>query len=150
MKYLVLCLFTICLTCSSIPKDKGTIALPNVILIMADDMGFECLSSNGATHYSTPVLDRIGQEGIRFTKAISQPLCTPSRVKIMTGQYNYRNYEHFTYLNPNQRTFGQLMKEAGYATAIAGKWQLNGLTYKLPGYQDVTRPNHFGFDEYCL
>jgi arylsulfatase A len=68
----------------------------------------------------------------------------------MTGKYNYRNYEYFGYLNPNQKTFGNYLKDAGYATCISGKWQLNGLSQNLPGYEDVTRPYHFGFDEYCL
>ncbi len=124
--------------------------LPNVILIMADDMGYECLSSNGSTWYETPVLDRLGEKGMRFSQCIAQPLCTPSRVKIMTGLYNYRNYEYFTYLNDNQYTFGQLMQKAGYKTCIVGKWQLNGLTYELPGCRDSLRPHKMGFDEYCL
>ena len=125
---------------------------PNVILIMADDMGYECLGSNGSTSYATPKIDALGEEGIRFTHCISQPLCTPSRVKIMTGLYNYRNYEYFDYLNPSQRTFGNIMHEAGYATCIAGKWQLNGISYKdeVPNWNDSLRPHHFGFDEYCL
>ncbi len=123
---------------------------PNIILIMADDMGYECLAINGASDYQTPNLDRLGQTGIRFNNTFSQPLCTPSRVKIMTGKHNYRNYEYFGYLNPNQKTFGNLMKEAGYTTCISGKWQLNGISFERPGFEDVNRPNHFGFDEYCL
>ncbi len=125
---------------------------PNVILIMADDMGFECLGSYGGLSYKTPVLDRLAAQGIRFANCVSQPLCTPSRVKIMTGLYNYRNYEYFGYLNLNQSTFGKLMKDAGYTTCIAGKWQLNGLAYKnkIADWNDITRPNQFGFDEYCL
>lgn len=123
---------------------------PNVILIMADDMGAECLSINGATEYITPNLDKMATTGMRFTNVYSQPLCTPSRVKIMTGKHNYRNYEYFGYLNSNQKTFGNLMKEAGYKTCISGKWQLNGLSYELPGHDDTTRPNQFGFDEHCL
>jgi len=117
---------------------------------MADDMGSECLSINGATEYSTPNLDKMGTIGMRFTNVFSQPLCTPSRVKIMTGKYNYRNYEYFGYLNSSEKTFGNLMKEAGYKTCISGKWQLNGLSYNLEGHDDPTRPNKFGFDEYCL
>jgi len=124
--------------------------LPNIILVMADDMGYECLGVNGSTEYKTPNLDRLALDGIRFEHCYSQPLCTPSRVKIMTGQYNYRNYEDFGYLNPNQKTFANLLKDAGYATCIAGKWQLNGLNRNNEGNQDVNRPNHFGFDEYCL
>lgn len=124
--------------------------LPNIVLIMADDMGYESLGCNGSTEYQTPNLDRIATNGIRFEHCYSQPLCTPSRVKIMTGKFNFRNYEDFGYLNPNQKTFGNLLKEAGYTTCIAGKWQLNGLNRNNPGNQDVTRPYHFGFDEYCL
>ncbi len=123
---------------------------PNVILIMADDIGFECLSINGSTSYKTPVLDSLALNGINFTNTISQPLCTPSRVKIMTGKFNYKNYDYFTYLNPKEKTFGNLFKENGYKTAIVGKWQLNGLVHELDGYYDNTRPNHFGFDEYSL
>lgn len=123
---------------------------PNIILIMADDMGYECLGVNGATDYQTPTLDRLSKTGIRFTNAYSQPLCTPTRVKIMTGKHNYRNYEHFGYLNPNEKTIGNLMKEAGYYTCISGKWQLNGLNRNNPGNDDINRPHHFGFDEYCL
>ncbi len=123
---------------------------PNIVLIMADDMGYECLSCNGSLSYSTPNLDRMAEQGIRFTHCISQPLSTPSRLKMMTGKYNYRNYEYFEYLNPNQKTFGNYLKDAGYATCISGKWQLNGLSHDLPGNQDINRPLHFGFDEYCL
>jgi arylsulfatase A len=129
---------------------KGDFSKPNVILIMADDIGFECLSINGSTSYKTPILDSLARNGINFTQAISQPLCTPSRVKIMTGKYNFRNYDFFTYLNPKEKTFGNLFKENGYKTAVVGKWQLNGLKYQLEGYKDNTRPYQLGFDEYCL
>jgi arylsulfatase A len=80
----------------------GQYKKPNIVLIMADDMGYECLGSNGSLSYQTPNLDQLASEGIRFSHCISQPLCTPSRVKLMTGKYNYRNYESFEYLNPNQ------------------------------------------------
>ncbi|XOV90997.1 MAG: sulfatase-like hydrolase/transferase [Bacteroidota bacterium] len=125
-------------------------ARPNIILIMADDMGFECLSSNGSLSYSTPVLDKLGSEGMNFKNCYSQPLCTPSRVKIMTGRYNSNNYVDFGYLDKNEKTFGNLMKSAGYKTMIAGKWQLNGVNTEEPENQDMDRPHQFGFDEYCL
>lgn len=120
---------------------RAPAAPPNIILILADDLGYECLGANGSTHYKTPRLDKIAQEGMRFTQAYSQPLCTPTRVKLMTGKYNFRNYTQFAYMNPAERTFAHALKEAGYKTAIAGKWQL--------GY-DSSLPQHFGFDEYCL
>ncbi len=124
---------------------------PNVILIMSDDMGHECLGSYGSASYSTPNLDRLAAEGVRFEHCYSQPLCTPSRVQIMTGKYNFRNYTDFGYLNPTEKTFGNLFQEAGYSTCIAGKWQLNGFYRdKKPGWDDLNRPHAFGFDEYCL
>jgi len=136
---------TILLVKAMLPESK-----PNIVLIMADDMGYECLGCNGSTEYKTPNLDRLAVGGLRFTNCYSQPLCTPSRVKIMTGKYNYRNYQDFGYLNPDQKTFGNLLQDAGYATCISGKWQLNGLNRNNEGNQDVSRPYHFGFDEYCL
>jgi len=123
---------------------------PNVILIMADDMGFECLGCNGAADYQTPHLDRLAANGMRFVHCYSQPLCTPSRVQIMTGKYNFRNYLEFGYLDPADRTFGHMMQEAGYRTCIAGKWQLNGLNYQFPRNQDRRRPIDAGFHESCL
>lgn len=123
---------------------------PNVILIMADDVSWEAFGCYGADDYKTPNIDALAASGLQFTHCYSTPLCTPSRVELMTGKYNFRNYTHFGYLNPKEKTFGNLMKEAGYKTAIAGKWQLNGLYNQLSGCQDNTRPYAAGFDEYCL
>ena len=134
----------------SCSDSQNNLDKPNVILIMADDLGHEALGINGADDYKTPVLDSLARNGINFNNAYSQPLCTPTRVKIMTGKPNYINYEYFTYLNPNQKTFGNLFQENGYKTALAGKWQLNGVQFDLDKNQDINRPYQFGFDEYCL
>jgi len=123
---------------------------PNVILIMADDVSWECFGCYGAEDYKTPNIDALAEKGIKFNHCYSTPLCTPSRVKIMTGKYNFRNYTYFAYLNPKEKTFGNMMQEAGYKTAIAGKWQLNGLSHGAEGCRDNTRPFKAGFDEYCL
>lgn len=123
------------------PAGAKTSGRPNVVLIMADDMGYECVGANGSTFYKTPNLDRLAAGGIRFEHAYSQPICTPSRVQIMTGRYNARNYVRFGLLHPEEITFGNVMQDAGYATCIAGKWQLQG------GFEG---PTNFGFDEYCL
>lgn len=127
---------------------------PNIVLLMADDMGYECLSSNGSLSYSTPALDNLADNGIKFNFAFAQPLCTPSRVKIMTGKYNYRNYKAFTYLDVNDKTFGNLLMDAGYETCVIGKWQLNGIGKDIRLSSEkgdiFKRPNHFGFKEYCL
>ena len=139
------------LLCSTILQSTGAEndSKPNVILILADDMGYECLECNGGLSYETPNLNRLAEQGKRFTNCYSQPICTPSRVKIMTGKYNYRNYEDFGYLNPKEKTFGNVMKQAGYATCIVGKWQLNGIG-EHPGWQNKDRPKTFGFEEYSL
>ncbi len=126
---------------SNIQAQDQKINQPNIILIMADDLGYESLSCNGGQSYETPELDRLANTGARFVHCYSQPLCTPSRVKLMTGKYNFRNYKAFRYLDPIEITFGNIMKEAGYSTYIAGKWQLgNG----------IEGPQHAGFDDYCL
>ena len=91
----------------------------NVILILADDVGYECIGAYGST-YNTPYLEK----GMTFMNCHSQPLSTPSRVELMTGKYNNRNYTQFAYLNPQEKTFAHLAKEGGYTTCIAGKWQL--------------------------
>jgi len=122
----------------------------NIILIMCDDMGYECLSSNGSLSYNTPSLDQLARDGLRFTQCYSQPLCTPSRVKIMTGRYNSNNYVDFGYLDVREKTFGNVLQDAGYKTMIAGKWQLNGVNTNEEGCMDPDRPYQFGFDEYCL
>lgn len=117
-----------------------THSTPNIIVILADDMGKECIGAYGST-YNTPNVNRLAEEGLKFDYGFSQPLCTPSRVELMTGKYNNKNYVQFGYLDPYQTTFAHLAKQAGYVTAIAGKWQL-GANNKLPA--------HFGFDNYCL
>ena len=114
---------------------------PNVILIMADDMGYEALSSNGSESCKSPNLDKLAKRGVRFTNCFSNPICTPSRAKIMTGQYNVRNYVKFGMLDRGQTTFAHQLKAAGYATAIAGKWQLG---------KEKDAPQHFGFEKSCL
>lgn len=108
---------------------------------MLDDFGYECVGANGGTSYQTPHMDRLAAAGVRGEHCHVQPLCTPTRVQLMTGQYNVRNYTRFGHLDPGQTTFAQLFRGAGYATCIAGKWQLG---------RDRSLPDHFGFDRYCL
>ena len=123
------------------------IASPNVILIMADDMGYECISANGGTSYQTPTFERIASEGMRFTHCYSQPVCTPSRVKLMTGKYNWRNYRRFGHMERGQTTFAHLMQQAGYVTGLTGKWQLWGGP-ETAEHISGTTPEEAGFDEY--
>jgi arylsulfatase A len=119
----------------------------NIILILGDDLGAETVSVYGGESYQTPHLDQLAIQGIRFDYAHAQPLCTPSRVKIMTGQYNFRNYHHFGYLDPTQTTFAHILKDAGYSTAVAGKWQL--FNNRFEDIQGST-PQNAGFEEFLL
>lgn len=108
---------------------------------MADDLGYETIGANGGTSYKTPELDAMAENGMRFEHCYAQPLCTPSRVKIMTGISNIRNYVDFGILDTTQTTFGHLFQQAGYNTGVVGKWQLS------------TDPNSLskaGFDNHCV
>ena len=115
---------------------------PNIILILADDQGYETVGANGGTSYRTPELDRMSESGMRFENAYAHPLCTPSRVALMTGRYNFRNYTSFGELQLSEKTFGNMLRDAGYKTCMVGKWQLSERDYQAP-FQ-------FGFDEYLL
>ncbi len=114
---------------------------PNVLLIMADDLGYECLGSYGGTSYNTTNLDALAASGMRFTNCFSTPKCSPSRVTIMSGRYTLRTTTIWGELPANEITFGHVLRDAGYATALAGKWQM---------VLQKTDPGHlrrFGFQE---
>jgi arylsulfatase A len=114
---------------------------PNVVLVLIDDFGYECVTANGGESYRTPVLDRLAAGGVRFERCFVQPLCTPTRIELMTGRSNARNYVRFGEFPEGETTFAQLLKKEGYATGIAGKWQLG---------RDPGLPRRLGFDEACL
>lgn len=119
---------------------------PNVIFILADDVGVEGFSVYGGAN-PTPNVARLANEGVTFENAHSTPLCSPSRTRLMTGIENAKNYEAFGYLAPNSRTFAHMFKDAGYATGIVGKWQLGGNGFD--GRKGIT-PKGAGFDESLL
>ena len=126
---------------------------PNIVLVMSDDLGYEAIGANGGTSYATPVLDSMAGAGIRFENAHVQPLCTPTRVQLMTGKYNFRNYIGFGLIAPDEVTFGHLFSSAGYKTCIAGKWQLH--SYNPPDEMPEARSTgqkieDAGFDEFCV
>ena len=129
---------------------------PNILLIIADDLGAEALPCYGNTVFTTPNLDTLAQEGARFDNAYASPVCTPTRAMILTGFYPNRTGILERLDSPAIResptnrlpahliTFGNLFQSAGYATAIAGKWHLGDFRI----YPDL--PKAHGFDEYCL
>jgi arylsulfatase A len=119
------------------------VAKPNIVLIMADDSAVDNYGCYGSSFFATPRLDELAKTGARFTNCYSEPVCTASRVKIMTGRDNVRNYVAFGTFDKSETTFGTMLKQAGYATAIAGKWQLHGAP-------NGSLAPDCGFDTYCL
>ena len=117
---------------------------PNVVLIMADDVGPEIFGAYGGTHYYTPEIDAIANGGVLFTNAHANPCCDGSRLEFMTGKSNVRNYPGPNVAPPSEYTFIDLFREGGYRTGAAGKWGFNSAE---PGQN--THPSD-KFDESCM
>lgn len=148
MKRLVL-LLSFCAACAAFAASPSR---PNVLLIIADDLGYGELSCQGNPEIPTPHIDSIAKNGIRFTNGyVSGPYCSPTRAGLMTGRYQQRYGHEF---NPGpaeqavenfglplqETTLPQRLKAAGYATGMFGKWHL--------GYRPAFHPLKRGFDEY--
>ncbi len=134
---------------------------PNVIVILSDDVGWGDLSCYGAQKFKTPNLDKLAAEGLRFTDAhASAAVCTPTRYSMLTGQYSWRrdavglnkgvsSGDSPLLIPVGTVTLPGIMKSAGYATGVVGKWHL-GFGLSKPDYnQDLTPgPLEVGFDEF--
>jgi arylsulfatase A len=138
--------------------------IPNIVFILADDMGYSQLGCNGSDYYRTPNIDRLAEEGMRFTNAYAAcPVCSPTRASIMTGKYPARLHltdfipgnsrEDLPLLQPDWQkflpleeiTFAELLKTRGYSTALFGKWHLS--QEKMPPESLPYNPDKQGFDE---
>ncbi|MXX73770.1 MAG: sulfatase-like hydrolase/transferase [Holophagales bacterium] len=124
-----------------------TPARPNIVLFLSDDMGWGQPGFNGGTEVETPNMDRIADEGVKLTQFYVSPRCSPSRAALLTGRYPWKNgmmerpnRETFGMLT-DERTLGDALQEAGYATWIVGKWHLGH-------WQDVHLPLQRGFDHH--
>ena len=125
---------------------------PNIIFILADDLGWAELGCYGNTFNETPNLDRLAGEGMRFTDAYAAaPVCSPTRAALMTGQYparvgitDYLRPDDKNHLSTKHTTIAEALKDAGYATGIIGKWHLTG--YANHGVEESPPVRH-GFDE---
>ncbi len=133
------------LTVSAAPDRAAT---PNIVIVFCDDLGYADVGCFGAKGWTTPNIDRLAREGIRFTRFYdAQPVCSASRAALMTGCYPSRigimgalNPNSKVGISSNEVTLAEIVKQRGYATAIFGKWHL--------GYQPQFLPTRHGFDEY--
>jgi arylsulfatase A-like enzyme len=129
-------------------------ARPNILIIFPDDLGYEAVGAYGGLDFSTPGIDRMAEQGIRFSRAYTSPVCTPSRVSLHTGTYTFDHGEvdvlpvHFgtsDYFDFEEMpSFAKLMQEAGYVTSVTGKWQLATLS------EHPDHPYRAGFDSWCF
>jgi len=146
-----------CAPVSRRSADRTPAQKPNIVFIMADDMGYGDLSCYGATKIKTPNMDSIAADGIRFTDAHSpSAVCTPTRYGVLTGRYCWRSklkrgvlggYSP-ALIDTNRLTVASLLKQQGYATACIGKWHLGLGSEKRTDYNKplVPGPNALGFD----
>lgn len=124
-------------------------AQPNILLIMADDVGSDAVGSYGGQSHPTPHIDALTGGGMKFTYAFSMPVCHPTRMCLMTGRYPFRFGKEGSKWGDFPKaaegiTIAHRMKKGGYATAVAGKWQL--CTMK----KDLDHPARLGFDQWLL
>jgi arylsulfatase A-like enzyme len=129
---------------------------PNILFILADDLGKEWISCYGAEDIKTPNIDALAAGGMKFNNAWSMPQCTPSRIALLTGTYPWRSgwVNHWDvprwgvgYFDPKQKrntTVARLMKDAGYATTAAGKWQINDFRIEPQAMKE------HGFDDWLM
>jgi arylsulfatase A-like enzyme len=128
---------------------------PNILFILVDDLGKEWVNCCGSEWGVTPNVDKLAQGGIRFTNCYSMPQCTPTRATLLTGQYPFRHgwINHWDvprwgagcHFDPKHNaSYAKQLKDAGYATAIAGKWQINDFRVQPKVL------NELGFDDYCM
>ncbi len=129
---------------------------PNIIIILADDIGYGDLSAYGARRVQTPNFDRLASNGIRFTNAYATAATsTPSRYALLTGEYAFRKPntgiaagDAFTIIKPEQETLPRTMQQAGYQTAVVGKWHLGIGDEKSQSWNGLLTPGpkELGFD----
>jgi arylsulfatase A-like enzyme len=137
------------LTCASLIGAKvppEIVLQPNIVLIMADDVGCEPIGAYGGERWKTPHIDALAKGGMRFDYCFSMPVCHPTRICLMTGKYPFRlksGWGSFPKVE-EKNTVAQVLKKAGYATAIAGKWQLCLMK------KDTEQPARMGFDQWSV
>ncbi len=139
--------FLLAVVVASLGQSVFAAGRPNFLIILADDVGRDAIGCYGGRSYATPSVDALAAEGLRFEQAYVMPVCHPTRTTLLSGRYPFRqgHPRWGSYPRDEEKTtFAALLKEAGYATAIAGKWQLGLLK------NDPQQPRRMGFAESCL
>ena len=143
----LLCSMIVQRTCVAEDQDEPNEGLPNIVVILADDLGYGDLSCYGAEMISTPNIDRLASQGMRFTDAHSAAsLCSPSRYGMLTGRSPWRLHKKGNgyRLNPGESTIASFLGDNGYRSAAIGKWHLGyGSDWNKP---PITGPLEVGFD----
>ncbi|QDT62839.1 sulfatase-like hydrolase/transferase [Calycomorphotria hydatis] len=145
------------ISCGSSFASEGQSPRPNIILLLADDLGYADLSSFGSTAVRTPNIDSLAEGGMKWTRFYAAAaVCTPTRASILTGRYPLRFdiRQHFpddeSHLPAGVTTLPGLLQKAGYQTAHIGKWHLGGLhlAHTRDREHSIPGPNQHGFDYY--
>jgi len=139
---------------------QAQVVRPNIFFIMADDLSARDIGVYGSAEYLTPNIDALAEGGVRFSTAWATPICMSSRAEILTGRYGFRtgwrhnhnagyecagSFPAARQLAGNHITFANVLRSAGYATAIAGKWMLQDENTNLTRQLDT-----LGFEEYAI
>ena len=121
-------------------------ARPNIVLIMADDVGCEPIGAYGGERWKTPHIDALAKSGMRFDYCFAMPVCHPTRTTLLTGKYPFRLKSGWGSFpkSEEKHSLAQVLKRAGYATAVAGKWQLCLMK------NDLQQPARMGFDQWSV
>ena len=109
------------------PTGADKVTRPNIIFIMSDDHAYQAIGSYGSVLNKTPNIDRIASEGIRFDRAyVSNSICSPARAVTLTGKHSHVNgvRDNKSVFDGSQQTFPKILQQAGYQTAVIGKWHL--------------------------
>ena len=151
--YKTLCLLVFSMLTSYCFAQQDSISSkPNIILIMADDLGYGDVGFNGNTKVITPNLDGMSEAGLKFTNFYAAaPLCSPTRASVLTGRSPFRQgifAAHTAGMRPAETTIAEVLKKADYATGFFGKWHLGWLEPdKVESRGMYSPPWHHGFDE---
>jgi len=157
LTYLIIAILSIQVSCQTDKKKESVEAIqkPNIVVIYVDDLGYGDVGFNGATEINTPNLDKLANEGVRFTNGFaSSATCTPSRYALLTGVYPWRNKRAKILpgtapliISTEQMTIPKMLKTKGYHTGIVGKWHLGLGTGNVNWNEKVSPgPNEVGFD----